>query len=124
MRPAKPTFRECRVSSVTQRPATRPHWRRELFRLRSAIWILPQYQTCPNCRRDAFGVLMIGGTSMVRRCMECFYDEQFQLPDVDKSIVYLDQMAISNMTKILHPELSAGRAIDPFWREMFERIDF
>jgi hypothetical protein len=88
------------------------------------IWILPPYQTCPNCRRDAFGVLMIGGTSMVRRCKECFYDEQFQLPDVDKSIVYLDQMAISNMTKILHPELSAGRAIDPFWREMFERIDF
>jgi hypothetical protein len=42
---------------------------------------------------------------------------------VDKTIVYLDQMAISNMTKILHPELGVGREIDPFWREMFERID-
>lgn len=36
------------------------------------IWILPPYQTCPNCgRADSFGVLMIGGTSMVRRCREC-----------------------------------------------------
>ena len=120
----EPTFRECRVSGL-------PSGRRRghtggvnSFVFDPRIWILPPYQTCPNCRRDAFGVLMIGGTSMVRRCRECFYDEQFQLPDVDKSIVYLDQMAISNMTKILHPELSAGRAIDPFWREMFERIDF
>ena len=60
---------------------------------------------------------------MVRRCRECWYDQQFRLPDIDKTIVYLDQMAISNMTKILHPELSSGRSIDPFWREMFERID-
>jgi hypothetical protein len=88
------------------------------------IWILPPYRTCPNCGRpDSFGVLMINATSMVRRCRECWYDQQFPLPDVDKTIVYLDQMAISNMTKILHPELGVGREIDPFWREMFERID-
>jgi hypothetical protein len=88
------------------------------------IWILPPYQTCPSCGHDeSFGVLMIGGTSMVRRCKEWWHDVRFDLPDVEKTVVYLDQMAISNMTKILHPQLAVGRTIDPFWREMFERID-
>jgi hypothetical protein len=88
------------------------------------VWILPPYQRCPSCDcPGSFGVLMIGGTSLVRRCRECWHDERFDLPDVERAVVHLDQLAISNITKILHPELAAGRAVDPFWREMFERID-
>lgn len=88
------------------------------------VFILPPFKPCPKCGcEECFGVLMIGGTQYTRRCRECWYDEKFPLPEVHKRVVYLDQMAISNMTKLLHPVLGRGRAIDPFWRELFERID-
>ena len=88
------------------------------------VFILPPFKQCPQCGcEECFGVLMIGATHYTRRCRECMYDEQFPLPEVRKKVVYLDQMAISNMTKLLHPEIGQGREIDPFWRELFERID-
>jgi hypothetical protein len=88
------------------------------------VFILPPFKQCPRCGcEECFGVLMIGGTQYTRRCRECWYDEQFALPEISKTVIYLDQMAISNMTKILHPEVGQGRQLDPFWRDVFERID-
>lgn len=88
------------------------------------VFILPPYRQCPACKAAAeYGVLMIGGTSYVRRCRACWHSEPYPLPEIRKKILYLDQMAISNMTKLLHPEVGRGRQIEPFWRDLFELLD-
>jgi hypothetical protein len=87
-------------------------------------FILPPYRQCPACGRDGeYGVLMIGGNSYRRRCRECWQSESYALPAVRKAVIYLDQMAISEMTKALHPAAGAGRRIDPFWMSLFEKLD-
>jgi hypothetical protein len=88
------------------------------------IFILPPFRECPNCgREDTYGVLMIGGLQYTRRCRECWHSDHYPLPPLSKKVIYLDQMVVSNMTKALHPTAAAGRQIDPFWRELFERLD-
>lgn len=83
------------------------------------LFILPPFQTCPDCgREESYGVLMINGTPYRRRCRECWHSLEYELPEIRKTVIYLDQMAISNMTKILQQ-----RQIDPFWLELFERLD-
>lgn len=88
------------------------------------VFILPPFRNCPNCGRDdTYGVLMIGGVQYTRRCRECWHSDHYPLPQLDKKVIYLDQMVISHMTKALHPTAAAGRAIDPFWSELFEKLD-
>ena len=79
---------------------------------------------CPSRgRQDTYGVLMIGGIQYTRRCRECWHSDHYPLPPLEKKVIYLDQMVISHMTKALHPTAAAGREIDPFWRELFEKLD-
>jgi hypothetical protein len=88
------------------------------------IFIRPPFRTCPVCGAEGeYGVLMIGGLQYRRRCRECWHSEPYSLPPLSKKVIYLDQMVVSNMTKALHPTAAAGRQIDPFWRELFERLD-
>lgn len=88
------------------------------------VFILPPFRGCPSCGREAtYGVLMIGGIQYTRRCRECWHTDQYPLPPLEKKVIYLDQMVISHMTKALHPTAAAGRDIDPFWRELFEKLD-
>jgi hypothetical protein len=88
------------------------------------VFILPPFRSCPNCRRaDTYGVLMIGGVRYTRRCRECWHTDHYTLPPLEKKVIYLDQMVISHMTKALHPTAAAGREIDPFWHELFEKLD-
>jgi hypothetical protein len=88
------------------------------------VFILPPFRACPNCGRDAtYGVLMIGGLQYTRRCRECWHSDQYPLPPVHKKVIYLDQMVISEMTKALHPTAARGRAMDPFWKNLFEKLD-
>jgi hypothetical protein len=86
------------------------------------VFILPPFRGCPNCgREDSYGVLMIGGVRYTRRCRECWHSDHYPLPPLNKKVIYLDQMVISHMTKALHPTAAAGREIDPFWNELFEK---
>jgi hypothetical protein len=88
------------------------------------VFILPPFRDCPNCGREGtYGVLMIGGIRYTRRCRECWHTDHYVLPPVNKRVIYLDQMIISHMTKALHPTAAAGREIDPFWRELYEKLD-
>lgn len=88
------------------------------------VFILPPFRVCPNChRQDAYGVLMISGVQYTRRCRECWHSDNYPLPALNKKVIYLDQMVVSNMTKALHPRVAIGREIDPFWRELFEKLD-
>jgi hypothetical protein len=89
------------------------------FRFDPRLFILPPYVDCPACgRAEAYGVLMINALSYRRRCRECWHSDECPLPEVRKKVIYLDQMAISNMAKVL-----LGRAVDAFWRELLERLD-
>lgn len=88
------------------------------------VFILPPFRACPNCgREETYGVLMIGGIQYTRRCRECWHSDHYPLPPLQKKVIYLDQMVISHMTKALHPTAAAGREIDPFWRELFAKLD-
>lgn len=88
------------------------------------VFILPPFRGCPSCgRENTYGVLMIGATQYTRRCRECWHTDHYPLPPLGKKVIYLDQMVISHMTKVLHPTAAAGRDIDPFWRELFEKLD-
>jgi hypothetical protein len=87
------------------------------------VFIRPPYITCPNCGAEVqFGVLMIGW-GYTRRCRECWFTERYDLPEIRKRVIYLDQMAISDMMKALNPACPAYERVDPFWRELFEKLD-
>ena len=88
------------------------------------VFILPPFRDCPSCGREgSYGVLMISGVRYTRRCRECWHADHYPLPPLKKKVIYLDQMVISHMTKALHPTAAAGREIDAFWRELFEKLD-
>lgn len=44
-----------------------------------------------------------------------------KLPPIKKLIVYLDQFALSEMAKSLHPETQ--HKIDPYWKKLFGKLD-
>lgn len=66
-----------------------------------------------------------------RRCKDCWYpdpgklDGPFPLPPLNKKVVYLDQMAVSNMMKSINPNTRASKEgrVEPFWRRLYERLD-
>lgn len=94
-------------------------------------FIKPPFTTCPKCGAEAFGVLMVCDYHYCRRCRNCLHPRgyeppaRFPLPNLSKSVVYLDQMAISNMMKALNPSAKGhDRAVrDGFWRPLFEKLD-
>ena len=65
------------------------------------VFIQPPYLACTNCgTENAFGVLIIGW-GYTRRCRECWHTDRFDLPEIRKTVIYLDQLAISEMMKAL-----------------------
>jgi hypothetical protein len=82
------------------------------------------YKSCPECGADRFGRLMVNGSSYVRRCDECRHTASFELPEVHKTMVYLDQFAISGMMKALNPRHPGTKgAKEEGWLGLFERLD-
>lgn len=117
MEAAERLRRRCRRADGHDEPVTD-------FVFDPRVFILPPFRVCPDChRQETYGVLMIGGQQYTRRCHECWHSETYPLPAVNKKVIYLDQMVVSNMTKALHPTAAAGREIDPFWRDLFEKLD-
>lgn len=89
------------------------------------MFINEPFLPCPKCGKNSFGVLSIYGHHYSRRCRECWYSANFDLPQLNKKIIYIDQFAISEMMKVLNPDSSRTRAgtIDDFWLELFRRLD-
>ncbi len=89
------------------------------------------YIPCPFCGKHSFGVLMVRSDSYLRRCTECFRprgDENaaaYPLPILEKKVIYIDQMGISNMMKALNPNIRAGGSgkASEFWLQLFDRLD-
>lgn len=89
------------------------------------VFIRAPYRRCPKCQREeSFGVLGVHPRHYVRRCRECWHSERFSLPQVSKAVVYLDQLAVSNLAEVG----ARGEATEPAsgqgfsWREVSRRI--
>lgn len=94
-----------------------------IIKIDPKMFINEPYITCPKCGKESFGVLSIFSKHYIRRCRECWHDESFKLPSVSRKIIYLDQFAISEMMKSINPSLKKTDKIDPFFRNLFEKLD-
>jgi hypothetical protein len=100
----------------------------ESFVLDPRDWITQPFTTCPFCGEEQFGLLMVSRHGYVKRCRNCMVDEQRSLPTIEKKVLYLDQFAVSNMMKVLHPEHRhrverRGDAEERFWLDLFDRVE-
>jgi hypothetical protein len=78
---------------------------------------LPPFRKCPNCKKESFGTLSVGGTVATKRCKDCRYSHGEVLPDVDKRAVYLDQFAVSELYKTKTKTRRQGAPSEQFWQE-------
>jgi hypothetical protein len=86
--------------------------------------ISPPWRTCPSCGKNNFGVHIITGSRLMRRCRDCWHKQDYQLPKLRKKIVYLDQFVISNLMMLKSPETKGHRRVtaDPFWRDLHDLL--
>jgi hypothetical protein len=78
--------------------------------------ISPPWKTCPACGKDKFGVSIISGSRLMRRCRDCWHKQDYPLPKLRKKIIYLDQFVISNLMKLKNSATKGHAAVaaDPF----------
>jgi len=91
------------------------------------------YIKCPKCGKNSFSVAIICDHHYFRRCTECFYPDyckgeegvKYQLPKLNKKVIYIDQFAISNMMKFLNPSVKSHEKVkaDIFWGKLFEQLN-
>ena len=95
------------------------------------LLISPPFTKCPKCGSNLFGILAIRNYHYEKRCRECMYPKgnetswTIALPKLKKKVIYLDQMAISNMMKGLNPMYKASKSkqLDAIWLKLFEKLD-
>ncbi len=88
------------------------------------MFINKPYIKCPNCKKEnSFGVLMINSSQFVRKCLECKHHETYPLPELNKTVIYLDQFVISNMMKAINEKLGKKDKVDKIYLKMFEELD-
>ena len=87
-------------------------------------FIMSPYLQCPKCGAEAYGVLRVSDTRCRRRCRACWHTATVYLPEIKKKVVYVDQLAFSNIMKFLNPEVKGHEraAAEPFWKELFETL--
>lgn len=86
--------------------------------------ISPPFMTCPACKNPELGTASIGNGFVAYRCRSCGRGARERLPQLRKTLVYLDQMAPSNIAKALDPVWRTKRgAQDPYWLELFDLLD-
>jgi hypothetical protein len=97
------------------------------FRFDPRDLIVGPFIACPQCAEPTFGVLSIDGTDYVRRCKrrECWHTKTFPLWPLEKKIVYIDQLGISNMMKCLNRKVKghARASKEALWLNLFETLD-
>jgi hypothetical protein len=90
--------------------------------VKSDPFLSPPYRDCPECRtKGGFGVLMVNRRSYVLRCYHCRTKEAIPLPPVGRRLIYLDQLALSNLTKA-QGQASPKSDEERFWRAALERL--
>lgn len=88
------------------------------------MFICKPYFSCPKCKKDdCYGVLSIHQNSYTRRCRECWHTDSYDLPDLEKKVIYIDQFAISDMMKATNDKLGKKDKVEKFWIMLFEKLD-
>lgn len=93
--------------------------------------ISPPFSQCPKCNQPAFGILSIHKNYYEKRCRNCMYPNPrsnehsyiVPLPALSKKVIYIDQMALSNMMKAINSKLKTYNKIDKVWLQLFECLD-
>jgi hypothetical protein len=95
------------------------------IRIDPKMFISKPFIKCPKCSELEYGVLSIHRDRYTRRCRKCWHTQSYKLPKLKKKIIYLDQMAISEMMKLLHPKVKTERKakVKPVWMKLFEKLD-
>lgn len=71
-------------------------------------------ETCPRCQQpDSFGRCWIAAKGLLFKCKSCGHNEAKELPQLKKTILYIDQFALSKMVK---------NKDEKFWGELYERL--
>lgn len=88
------------------------------------------YEQCPACgAEESYGLLSVHRHSYAKRCKECLETQTTDLPVLDKQMIYLDQHAISHLSKSLHPDSKHKYEQDKpathfgFWGKVFAKLD-
>jgi hypothetical protein len=83
-------------------------------------FIMKPYLRCPKCGAQEYGVLGVGDTRCQCRCRVCRHTGTVYLPDIKKKIIYIDQLALSNIMKYLSPETKGHErpAGERFWKQL------
>lgn len=82
------------------------------------------YSLCKKCNTENLWILMVSWWYCSQRCRKCYEDDGFELPQISKKIIYLDQFAISNLMKSInksHPSFWKDELL--IWKEIFEQLD-
>lgn len=86
-------------------------------------FILPPFTDCPSCGKPTFGVLMTVPGGYMKRCRECWHEVRFPLPELCKSVIFLDQMVISNAYQALDPRAPKHDTVLPYWGQVASRVE-
>lgn len=86
------------------------------------LFVRPPFAKCDACGAHALGRLTVTGDQLIRKCKECLHIRKTNLPPTRKSVIYLDQFAVSNMMKSLNPATNShGKLALKPWSELYER---
>jgi hypothetical protein len=60
----------------------------------------------------------------MRRCRKCWHTQRYPLPKIKKTVIYIDQFAVSNMLKANDPAIRGhDRTVkEPFWSELWDAL--
>ena len=100
--------------------------RKRVAKITRADFVSEPYKKCPKCGKPTFGVtLHTGGGNYSRECTSCWHTENYNLPEIKKKVIYLDQFFISNIAKALDPDARSHAKVltNPFWEEVYRKLD-
>ena len=81
------------------------------------------FLNCPACGiSDVLGILSAGGLRLVRRCKRCRYRVEVPLPIPDKKVIYLDQLAISEIFKVKSKTRRPGASNEELWLDIEREV--
>ncbi|MDB4913079.1 MAG: hypothetical protein JWM95_723 [Gemmatimonadetes bacterium] len=114
----------CGLERGIESEMPQPHESSMALRWDPRIMIRPPYVPCPACGESAFGTLSISNNHWIRRCRSCNHTGTTRLPSLQKRLIYVDQMVLSNIAKALDPVWRETRGEqDSFWVELFKGLE-
>ncbi len=86
------------------------------------MFVNPPFIECPQCNKLEYGVLMVNKDNYCRRCNNCMHSGNYPLPSLQKKVIYLDQLVISNMMNSIRPKSVKKDSLSK-WKLLFEKLD-